>query len=1055
MAQPEKIAIFGGGIAGLTAAYALSAPSMARRYQITVYQMGWRLGGKGASGRNRDDHNRIEEHGLHIWLGCYENAFRVMRTCYDECRQANLTPNSPFQSVEDAFEAQDLITMMEPDGKGSWNPWPITMPATGKFPGQQSQCLSVVGAVRRLLELVDKLGDDQIDRMSTERVGHACQCAQRLNDSECMNCKGDYQEVLFAIESLQLDSKRTWTTTAQSDQQRRRAILIELAVTLAKGVLRDVLLEGHTTFDVLDNRDFRSWLRQHGASVQACDSAPVRAAYEIVFGYHRGEDDKPSYAAGVATRFMLRWVLTYEGSLIYKMRAGMGDTIFSPLYLMLKNRGVQFKFFHRLNTMALTADKTEVASVSVDRQVDLEVPDYDPLTWVKGIPCWPSDPMYETDSGTRQIPLAQQQAIESLAKRYPGLEPLESAYSPWSPQESLELRRGTDFDTVVLAIALGAVPIHCRELIDHSPKLRKMVEGMPTIGTQSFQLWMSEDRHGLGWQGDATILDSYLDSWADFSHLEAVEQFPPEAVKSIAYFSRTLPEPIDPPPVSANPSYPVERTEWAKRSRRDDFIGGPTGMKPIWTNCYTDKGEFRWDRLVDLKNPGSIGKDRFDAQFWCANVNPTDRYIQSLAGTTQYRVKAEESGFKNVVLAGDWIRTGLNVGCIESATNGGLMAARAVSGQPAEISGEFDFCSHTTGCFSSIFAVFAPLIRWLRKLCRICCPPPAPEPLPNRQLPMYVQRGGDQSFPAPFEFKTVDAYAFHLSAPKASLQRLCDAHLNDPTGRRLSYLAPFSSVMVVFSNIARSRPSLLPASEYGWLPEKNMSIWIPLVAMERTASGIPWPRAIVWYQPYIMVDQAWALTSGREDYGYPKALAEVTIPGFDTHETAFSVKTLAVKQADPNAQVRRLQLLTVQPTVDEAIGFARQFAPTQASDLIDDMKKKVLVESELREAQNGDLAESVDSLMGLTDITSVFLKQFRDASAGNHACYQAIIEADARPSFLGGGTIRTPFQVDGLAAITHPFLSDFGWSSFPRQVANAWHVQFNFTMQTGREIWRA
>ena len=47
-----------------------------------VYQMGWRLGGKGASGRNAAAQKRIEEHGLHVWPGFYHNAFHIMQVCY-------------------------------------------------------------------------------------------------------------------------------------------------------------------------------------------------------------------------------------------------------------------------------------------------------------------------------------------------------------------------------------------------------------------------------------------------------------------------------------------------------------------------------------------------------------------------------------------------------------------------------------------------------------------------------------------------------------------------------------------------------------------------------------------------------------------------------------------------------------------------------------------------------------------------------------------------------------------------------------------------------------
>ena len=63
----KKIAILGGGVGAMSAAWALTeAPDWQSRYEITVYQMGWRLGGKGANSRNPEYAERIEEHGLHI-----------------------------------------------------------------------------------------------------------------------------------------------------------------------------------------------------------------------------------------------------------------------------------------------------------------------------------------------------------------------------------------------------------------------------------------------------------------------------------------------------------------------------------------------------------------------------------------------------------------------------------------------------------------------------------------------------------------------------------------------------------------------------------------------------------------------------------------------------------------------------------------------------------------------------------------------------------------------------------------------------------------------------
>ena len=76
--------MLGGGAGGLAAAFELTATEELRdRYDVTVYQCGWRLGGKGASGRRGDANQRIEEHGLHVWFGFYDDAFGLVRRAYE------------------------------------------------------------------------------------------------------------------------------------------------------------------------------------------------------------------------------------------------------------------------------------------------------------------------------------------------------------------------------------------------------------------------------------------------------------------------------------------------------------------------------------------------------------------------------------------------------------------------------------------------------------------------------------------------------------------------------------------------------------------------------------------------------------------------------------------------------------------------------------------------------------------------------------------------------------------------------------------------------------
>jgi hypothetical protein len=62
------------------------------------------------------------------------------------------------------------------------------------------------------------------------------------------------------------------------------------------------------------------------------------------------------------------------------------------------------------------------------------------------------------------------------------------------------------------------------------------------------------------------------------------------------------------------------------------------------------------------------------------NVNPSDRYVQSVPGSVEQRLRPDGSGVDNLYLAGDWVRIGLNAGCIEQAVLGGRAAARAITG---------------------------------------------------------------------------------------------------------------------------------------------------------------------------------------------------------------------------------------------------------------------------------------------------------------------------------------------------------------------------------------
>ena len=95
----------------------------------------------------------------------------------------------------------------------------------------------------------------------------------------------------------------------------------------------------------------------------------------------------------------------------------------------------------------------------------------------------------------------------------------------------------------------------------------------------------------------------------------------------------------------------------------------------LWPKA-TGLDGFDWDALFDAGN--AEGESRLDAQYLRANIDPSERYVLSIAGSGHTRMDAGDSGFDNLVLTGDWTRTSWNAGCIEACALAGENAARAV-----------------------------------------------------------------------------------------------------------------------------------------------------------------------------------------------------------------------------------------------------------------------------------------------------------------------------------------------------------------------------------------
>jgi uncharacterized protein with NAD-binding domain and iron-sulfur cluster len=706
-------------MAGLACAHELSRTERLREtYDITVYQMGWRLGGKAASGRDPDGRNL--EHGLHVWFGYYENAFRLLREAY-EARGPD--PDSPLQSCGDAFKPQNHTAIgVDMGAAAGWTHVPVNWPQKhGAKPGDGKPVDTLWEALVLLVGLVEGLlahpaaprharsiGYDAFDRRlyrealafgrpgDDPRPGGHLADAQAISPLHALAVAGHWLaalthqlggalddhlralgELIAAVERIE---RRAGGPASNHPVERLIAETIHIFCAAFRGAVSD-LLRHDRPFEAIDDLDFRAWLIKHHADREiVARSSIVRLVYDISFQYTDGNIDRPDCAAGSALGTIVR-MLTYKEAMMYVAQAGFGETVVSPIYSAVVKAGVRFQFFRKVVGLDLTGDRQGIAQVRLHRQADIRPgADYAPTIKVGGLTCWPSQPSWD-------------QLVEGERLRAAGAD-FESRWCAEPPAGEETLTQGADFDHVVLAIAMGAYkpltdpssgehdPGFCRALAEANADFARFLT-MPLSPTMALQVWSDRSLEDLGGPGGprATVSGPQpLNIWADMSSVLATEG---GGAASLHYFcgayATTLyaasPARADVPALADEEVKAIAK-DWLRR-------GGPA----LWPGAVVG-GEFDWTMLADRSD--RAGEARFEAQFWRANIDPTECCVASAAGTTAHRLFPWQSGFANLTLAGEATRHGVNATAVEAAVMSGFAAAFSIRGESRDVPG-FDF----------------------------------------------------------------------------------------------------------------------------------------------------------------------------------------------------------------------------------------------------------------------------------------------------------------------------------------------------------------------------
>jgi uncharacterized protein with NAD-binding domain and iron-sulfur cluster len=246
------------------------------------------------------------------------------------------------------------------------------------------------------------------------------------------------------------------------------------------------------------------------------------------------------------------------------------------------------------------------------------------------------------------------------------------------------LQKGRDFDQVILGISIAGLSALCGDIIEHNENWQQMVGNVKTVMTQAFQLWVNQDLvTGLGWKHNpgamgVTYIEPLSTVWSEDQMIQRENWPSAYDLQTIAYWCGVIQD---------EPGDTQEKVTARAKAQAIDFL--KTEIQHLWPKATRPKSPIlNWDLLVDPQ--GGSGEARFDSQYWRGNFQPSERYVLSVAKSTKYRLRADGSGYHNLFLVGDWVRTGFDAGCIESATMSGMQASRAICGYPQVVIGEKD-----------------------------------------------------------------------------------------------------------------------------------------------------------------------------------------------------------------------------------------------------------------------------------------------------------------------------------------------------------------------------
>jgi hypothetical protein len=308
-----------------------------------------------------------------------------------------------------------------------------------------------------------------------------------------------------------------------------------------------------------------------------------------------------------------------------------------------------------------------------------------------------------------------------------------------------------------------------------------------------------------------------------------------------------------------------------------------------------------------------------------------------------------------------------------------------------------------------------------------------------------VDYGALMTPPAPFDSRDTTMYGFWAEADPDKVAALCKKVFDQTSSGAVRCRPIGQHVMLSWGNIGCVSSQTPPYDRRGGVGEPQVAIWVP-VAIRDPTSANEW---FAMFMPYIWLDNAMSLATGRELFGYPKAWGW---PGFPAAEGPREW-TLEVFGLDytPGALAARHPLLeitesgAIEAAVEADLGSLADLARHVVGRLFHPSVKHLLGDVEVTASLTADLLAE--------RMPNIFLKQVRDVRDGLSAALQQVTALNYGIVSISPVPLLSEHKLTVHHLDSHPVGEELGLRS--QKLGAAYKAKVEFTVGGGRVLWDA